>query len=147
MSHLTVAFVAVRSWSRNDAGSAALAPDAHGFELFCCPDTTAAGARRRASGGGASAGTEYAAQSLAIAEDVAAAMGKATQAHCRGIRQVGVHVLQDAAMPGILIEVGFLTNPNEEALLHSEAFQDNLASGMAQGIHHYMSGETGGQAP
>ena len=41
-------------------------------------------------------------------------------------------------MPALLIEVGFITNPTEEAVLATSEYQDILAGGIASGIRHYL---------
>ncbi|MGL5674897.1 MAG: N-acetylmuramoyl-L-alanine amidase CwlD [Cellulosilyticaceae bacterium] len=44
------------------------------------------------------------------------------------------YVLKVSEMPGIIIECGFLTNEEEEALLVSEAYQDKVAWAIYRGI-------------
>ena len=112
---------------------AAFSPQAHGFEIYCCKEgqDVAAGTLPEAAPSGGSA---YAARSRAIAEQVAAALAQATEAEPRGVRQLRCHLLTDLAMPGLLIEVGFLTNPSEEAMLETQAYQTALAEGIAAGV-------------
>lgn len=45
--------------------------------------------------------------------------------------------------PGVIniVECGFLTNPQEAALLQEEAYQEKAAAAIAQGIERYLSGE------
>lgn len=50
----------------------------------------------------------------------------------RGVHQAGFLVLKASAMPSILIELGFISTPEEERYLSSEAG----ASTMAKGIYH-----------
>jgi N-acetylmuramoyl-L-alanine amidase len=50
-------------------------------------------------------------------------------------------------MCGLLIEVGFLTNPAEETLLQTDAYQDKLAQGIAAGIKKYLEGGGKGKGP
>ena len=50
----------------------------------------------------------------------------------RGVHQAGFLVLKESAMPSILIELGFISTPEEERFLSSEAG----ASTMAKGIYH-----------
>lgn len=45
----------------------------------------------------------------------------------RGVKQAGFYVLWGASMPAVLIELGFVTNPGEAALLGSVDGQDQLA--------------------
>ena len=44
-------------------------------------------------------------------------------------------------VPSVIIETGFLSNPVEDKLLASEAYQAKLAEGMSRGIMAYLKGE------
>lgn len=48
------------------------------------------------------------------------------------------YVLKVSNMPGIIIECGFLTNPEEEALLNTEEYQDKMAWSIYAGIIDYF---------
>lgn len=54
-------------------------------------------------------------------------------------RQVGIWVLQATAMPSILVETGFITNPQEETYLNSQDGQDEIASCITKAVHNYVS--------
>jgi N-acetylmuramoyl-L-alanine amidase len=54
-------------------------------------------------------------------------------------RQVGIWVLQATAMPSILVETGFITNPQEEDYLNSESGQDQLAQAITEAIKNYTA--------
>ena len=43
-----------------------------------------------------------------------------------------------STVPCILVECGFMTNPEEDANLNDPAYQDLLAQGMAEGIAIYF---------
>ena len=53
-------------------------------------------------------------------------------------RQVGIWVLQATAMPSILVETGFITNPDEEKYLNSENGQLELADCITKAVGNYM---------
>ena len=53
-------------------------------------------------------------------------------------RQVGIWVLQATAMPSILVETGFITNPDEEKYLNSENGQAELADCITKAVGNYM---------
>lgn len=55
----------------------------------------------------------------------------------RGIKQAPFRVLMGATMPAALVEVGFITNPEEERRLGSGDYQDQLASAIYRAIVKY----------
>ena len=74
------------------------------------------------------------------------------QGNNRGIKQAPFRVLMGATMPAVLVEVAFITNPEEERLLKTDEFQDQIAQAVYRGIVRYkeryerrlgMSGDSG----
>ena len=65
--------------------------------------------------------------SLAFAEDVAGAMAGGPIRPSRGVSQDPFWVLWRTAMPSVLIEVGFMTNPDDLAVMRSEAGRQGIA--------------------
>lgn len=53
-------------------------------------------------------------------------------------RQVGIWVLQATAMPSILVETGFITNPQEEEYLNSQSGQQEIANCITKALHTYI---------
>ena len=51
-----------------------------------------------------------------------------------GVKTAPFHVLRATPMPGILAEIGFISNPTEEKRLRNETFQRKLAEGIYQSI-------------
>jgi len=50
----------------------------------------------------------------------------------------GIYILKKAEIPGALVEVGFLSNPSERALLSTDDYQKKLAASIYNGImRHY----------
>ena len=66
--------------------------------------------------------------SLAFAEDVAEAMAKGPILTNRGVSQDPFWVLWRTAMPSVLIEVGFMSNPGDLATLRSPEGRDAIAN-------------------
>ena len=66
-------------------------------------------------------------QSLEFAADVAQAMEGGPIKTNRGVSQDPFWVLWRTAMPAVLIEVGFMTNPQDLAVLRSEVGRDQIA--------------------
>jgi N-acetylmuramoyl-L-alanine amidase len=56
----------------------------------------------------------------------------------RGVKQAGFRVLVGAFMPAVLIELGFMSNPAEERLLGSAAFQGRAATAIADAVDRFF---------
>jgi N-acetylmuramoyl-L-alanine amidase len=56
----------------------------------------------------------------------------------RGIREESWFVVRKAKMPSILIELGFVTNPEEATLLAQEAYLQKLAQGIYTGVLRFV---------
>lgn len=56
----------------------------------------------------------------------------------RGVKSNDFEVLRSVNMPAILIEIGFLSNPEEVKKLSDENYKNELAKGIAQGILTYL---------
>ncbi len=54
-----------------------------------------------------------------------------------GVKQMGLEVLAGSAMPDVLVEIGFMNNPDEEVYLNSEAGQKEVAMAIYRGIKAY----------
>jgi len=52
----------------------------------------------------------------------------------RGVRRRGYYVLRKTAIPAVLVECGFLTNPTEAAYAQSAGYRQKLADEIAAGI-------------
>lgn len=54
-------------------------------------------------------------------------------------RQAGIWVLQAVAMPSILVEMGFISNPSEEEYLNSTSGQKEIASCVTRAVKRYKA--------
>lgn len=72
-----------------------------------------------------------------IAEKVEHQFRERAQRKSRGVKQAGFQVLYEASMPGVLIELGFLSNPNEANYLTSEYGQSIIASAIYRSIRDF----------
>jgi len=77
--------------------------------------------------------------SLTFADDVAKAMGKKPIKNSRGIHQDPFWVLWRTAMPSVLIEVGFITNPDDLATMRSEKGRDGIAENIYQAFRTFKA--------
>ena len=55
----------------------------------------------------------------------------------RGLKQAGFYVLIGASMPNVLVEAGYISNPNEERKLKSAAYRQKIAKGIYAGIMRF----------
>ena len=80
---------------------------------------------------------EYLNESSRFAQAVQEEMNRATAVHNRGVKQAPFKVLVGATMPAALVEVGFITNPDEESKLNSDAFQKLVVDALTTAIERY----------
>jgi N-acetylmuramoyl-L-alanine amidase len=59
--------------------------------------------------------------------------------HKPRVEQAGFAVLKAPDIPSVLVEAAFISNPDEEAKLNSDAYQDQLADALMRGIERYFS--------
>ncbi len=72
-----------------------------------------------------------------IAEQIERQFRERAQRRSRGIKQAGFQVLYEASMPGVLIELGFISNPDEANYLKSEYGQSIVASAIYRSIRDF----------
>lgn len=56
----------------------------------------------------------------------------------RKVRKIEYRVLRDTTMPATLLELGYLSTPNEEKLMLTEEFQNRVAASIVEGIKQYF---------
>lgn len=86
------------------------------------------------------AGAEYSVEGKRLAECIQNGIVAALSSNDRGARTWWgtLYVLDHTDMPSALAEVGFLTNPAEEAKLNDPAYQKMAGRGIAEGIMEYL---------
>jgi N-acetylmuramoyl-L-alanine amidase len=80
---------------------------------------------------------EHLEESSALASRIQEELASARGAEGRGVKQAPFRVLVGAAMPAVLLEVAFISNPEEEKLLVSDEFQAKVAAAILRGIARY----------
>lgn len=79
-------------------------------------------------------------EGIKLASKVQESLIKATRASNRGIKpRDNIFVLEETVMPSILVELGFITNPQEEKQLHNRSYQNNLVNAIFEGVKNYES--------
>ena len=66
-------------------------------------------------------------------------IGRVGKLHKPGVEQAGFAVLKAPDIPSVLVEAAFISNPDEEAKLNDEAYQEKLADALMRGISRYFS--------
>ncbi len=79
---------------------------------------------------------------LGAAQTLAGALDSATSQTSGPVRETPLLLVHDGALPMILVELGMITNPDEEARLSSPSYQAELAAALAQGIHTLLDSES-----
>jgi N-acetylmuramoyl-L-alanine amidase len=89
---------------------------------------------------------EHLEESSALASRIHEALGDVTGTGARGVKQAPFRVLVGAAMPAVLVEVGFLSNADEEKLLVNDAYQNRVAGAILRGMSRYFDRHGGGSS-
>ena len=79
----------------------------------------------------------YQENSIKFASLVEKEFGKSNERPNRGVKQAGFLVLAKTTMPSVLVEVGFLTNKEEEKYLNSELGKAKVAASLYRAFRNY----------
>ena len=77
--------------------------------------------------------------SMKLAKAVLSELGGINTLHKGAVEQAGFAVLKAPDIPSILVETAFITNPEEEARLGDDAYQDKIAEAIVAGIKRYFA--------
>jgi|GEM_PF-214893 len=77
--------------------------------------------------------------SLAIGRTVLLRLGEVTKLHSDSVDQANFVVLQSPDIPSLLIEVGFISDQEDETRLRDQSYQVHFAKAVAQGIIDYFT--------
>jgi N-acetylmuramoyl-L-alanine amidase len=81
----------------------------------------------------------YHEESSRFAQSIQEEMNAATAVANRGVKQAPFKVLVGATMPAALVEVGFISNPEEEAKLQADAFQTLMVEALTRAVQRYKT--------
>lgn len=81
----------------------------------------------------------YLEESSRFAQSIQEEMNAATSVANRGVKQAPFKVLVGATMPAALVEVGFISNPEEEAKLQTDAFQTLMVEALTRAVQRYKT--------
>lgn len=77
--------------------------------------------------------------SLKLGGAILGEIGGISRLHKSAVEQAGFAVLKAPDIPSVLIETAFISNPEEEAKLTDEDYQDQLADAILKGINRYFA--------
>ncbi|HET8872026.1 MAG TPA: N-acetylmuramoyl-L-alanine amidase [Aquabacterium sp.] len=77
--------------------------------------------------------------SIKLGNAVLGHLGKIGRLHKAHVEQAGFAVLKAPDIPSILVETGFISNPEEESKLHDDDYQEQLADALLRGIQRYFA--------
>jgi len=77
--------------------------------------------------------------SLKLGKAVLSEIGGINRLHKGAVEQAGFAVLKAPDIPSILVETAFISNPEEEARLLDEAYQNQIADAIVKGIKRYFA--------
>ncbi|VXC55363.1 N-acetylmuramoyl-L-alanine amidase [Massilia sp. 9I] len=77
--------------------------------------------------------------SLKLGKAVLSEIGGINRLHKAAVEQAGFAVLKAPDIPSILVETAFISNPDEEARLRDDGYQNQLADAITKGIKRYFA--------
>lgn len=77
--------------------------------------------------------------SLKLGSAMLGEVGRVGRLHKARVEQAGFAVLKAPDIPSVLVETAFISNPDEETRLRSDAYQEKLADALLKGIVRYFS--------
>lgn len=75
---------------------------------------------------------------VVLAQSIQDSMARAGGLTNIGVRSANFYVVKNTTMPAALLEVGFMSNPQEEQLLTNQAFQQKMAQAIVVGIDQFF---------
>lgn len=79
-------------------------------------------------------------ESNRLAADLHSSLLTETGARDAGLLQATFAVLRETAKPAVLLELGYMDNPEENQRIRSDQYQDKLVEGIIKGIQKYYAG-------
>ncbi|MDZ7924139.1 MAG: N-acetylmuramoyl-L-alanine amidase [Marinagarivorans sp.] len=79
--------------------------------------------------------------SLQVGASVLGQMGRIAQLHKKHVEQAGFMVLKSPDVPSILVETGFISNPQEAAKLATTSYRQFMAKAIFDGVQKYFNAQ------
>jgi len=78
--------------------------------------------------------SQYLAQSSKLAETIQQNLNELLRIESRGVKQAPFKVLMGATMPAVLVEIGFITNSDEEDRLKDSSYREKIAQAIVDSV-------------
>jgi N-acetylmuramoyl-L-alanine amidase len=88
----------------------------------------------------------YIQESAALAQAVEASLRERVPVSPRSVQQAPLRVLVGANMPAVLVEMGFLSNAEQEKQLRSDGFQNNVVQALVESITRFRDARSAARA-
>lgn len=76
---------------------------------------------------------------ISFAESIVEGLTEYSPMYARGIRENGYQVVRQIDYPGVLVELGYLSNPIDDYILYSYEYKDEIVEGLIKGIALYAN--------
>ncbi len=111
--------------------------EAKGVETYCAtplgtPSTNGGGPREKAE-----PSNKFDDQNIQLAYEIHKSLVRSLEMNDRGVRRAGFEVLRKASMPGVLVEAGFMSNPDDAKKVFDRKSRQQLARSIVDGIQAY----------
>ncbi len=116
-------------------------PSAHGVETFIMTASGCDSSNHYGQSGDKSSGLGnlHDAANAVLGFSIQSNLVKKSKRSDRGLRRARFSVLKNSPCPAALVECGFLTNPEEEALMIKASYREAVARGISNGILGYIT--------
>jgi len=78
--------------------------------------------------------SQYLSESSKLAETIQQNLNQLLHIESRGVKQAPFKVLMGATMPAVLVEIGFITNAQEESRLKDSSYRENIAQAIVESV-------------
>lgn len=131
-SHQSDLFVSIHVNSARDRSVS-------GVETYCLTPAYAPSSGAKKLQRSLQKGNGFDNNNLALAYQIQRGIIRRTGAYDRGVKRANFVVLRELSAPGVLVEIGFISNRAEERKLNSAAYVELLARGIAEGMIFYRN--------
>ena len=121
----------------NSVSAAAANPSPKGVQTYCLTPAGETPTNGGHAPSQASPGNRFERRSILLAYQIQKSMIHSLDAPDLGVRRAGFMVLRKAEMPGVLVEAGFMSNPEEAKKIYDSKYRHEMAQAIVDGILAY----------